>query len=117
MKININDYNDGVYYMPLFKSVLSDLVICHSHTTIVHALMLAMQWFESPDKDINFDIAAQAASERTGLPLELCRDEIKDAFDKIASSVIRWVRKREVSKSRSEAGKRGMESRWRGGKG
>ena len=114
MKIDISRYEDedNVFYVPVPREWIADIV---EHPVIKFmALQMAARWFADQDEDMDFDYIAEHTRKIHNGEYEIPTLDTADTkwhlmrqFDALARFLMIYIKKRELSKIRSEAGKKG----------
>ena len=113
MKFTIKDFSEkDLWYFPLQFEVMRELATLFDHQVAFIALMFACNWLINNDAQIDIQTAADAIAKKEGRDYEEVANELEIAFRRIVRSILPLAKKREMSKQRSEAGKKGMASRW-----
>jgi len=109
----------SMWYMPLDNMTYNRLFYGFDPVIVTYTLKLAAAWYNDPASDVAIEKAAEEVAKNwygdAGKDKDVCT-EMLQAFDMVASSLAPFIRKRdreiELKKIRSEAGRKGMQSRW-----
>ena len=116
MKFTIQDFSEkDLWYFPLQFELMKELACVYDHEVAFMALLFACNWLLDNNHQIDIQSVAKVIADKQKREYLEVETELEIAFKRIVRTILPLAKKMELSRQRSEAGKRGMAARWKDG--